>query len=335
MIIDQNSDPGYSYLRALVKKYPEAYERVKTAELNEEQSNLPDSVFAWESERKFPLHTPEHATLSFLYSKLGSTPSHVIEKISEALDIYGIDRSIVTENVMKIAAPKNYIFPDKQLYAIETVDDVKVAEQRLLQQVERLSVEDRASAFSNLYKFATDLNISLSKESQRYIGIVETDTKEVVASLEVRAVATRDEPTRQKFIKFAALLESAPKIITDRTVQIKIANHVAELDKTAGMSRHYGKQKGIADPITTVFNTHVTTKISDSMVDLNGTSFPLTQLAGIDPKTYGDILGPDIVKEISTADGGNADPQKLMQLLPTLPNDLKSLLAQKLTTLLT
>ena len=47
-----------------------------------------------------------------------------------------------------------------------------------------------------------------------------------------------------------------------------------------------------------------------------------------DPSFYGDVLGDDIMGEIST--DGELDPETLLEILDTLPLDMKSLLLEKM-----
>lgn len=327
--IDQTNDPGYARLAALLKAHPGAYDLVKTAAVEDDFAALPDDAFAWPSERRFPIHEAHHAVISHLYAKLASVPAAVTTKIAEALDVYGVaPETLAPAQVKEAAAPEEYIFPEQRLYRVKTAEDLRTAEGRLLEQVGRLTAPQRAAAFRNLYKRASELGQPLSSASYQYAGVVETDLREVRAALDARVSATRDDETKTAFAKLSSALGAYPRRLAERATQVKLAQLISELDDKAGLAQHYDRR--LEDPIRTVFNTVRLTKSSSQMVELGGQSFPLTQLAAISPQVYGDILGPDVVPEISTAQGGDCDPAKLAQVLPTLPEDLKSMLGQKL-----
>ena len=79
------------------------------------------------------------------------------------------------------------------------------------------------------------------------------------------------------------------------------------------------------DPVHTVFNT---TKIASQYTEIQGRVVPNQKLMNIDPQSYGDILGADIVPEITT--NGTVDLEKLGTIINTLPNDMKSMLLKEL-----
>ena len=98
---------------------------------------------------------------------------------------------------------------------------------------------------------------------------------------------------------------------------------VQELDLNSGLQKYYGKS--LPSPQETVFNAKTAMGRS---IDLAGKSVPLAALLKHDPNTFGDILGDDIVGEIS--DEGSISEGKLVEILPTLPRDMQELLARKL-----
>jgi hypothetical protein len=334
-LIDQTNDSGHSYLVALLKTHPKAYELVKTAEVVSDFSTLPDDAFAWPSERKFPIHTRHDAVLSHLYMKVAKEKiaSEVREKVAEALEAYGVDTTVLEPEMVKEAAidDKEYIFPDAKLYRVKTAQDLFKAQERMLDQVGKMSAESRAEGFTRLYKRAQELGQPLDPRSYQYAGVVETDLRETKLALEVRAAATKDESVGDAFMKLASTLGEYPRKLRDRSVQVKLAQLISDLDTKGDLKRHYDRR--LPDPIQTVFNTDIRTKVADQMVELGQDVFPLTQLCALSPNDYGDILGPEIVSEISLAPGGNVDPGKLMQILPTLPQDLKAMLGQRLRSL--
>jgi hypothetical protein len=111
--------------------------------------------------------------------------------------------------------------------------------------------------------------------------------------------------------------------ITDRSDQLKIASLLNEMDKKAGIDRFYGKT--ILDPLRTVFNTE---KLASDALNLGGYTFSLRKLSSLPSTFWADALGTDIVKEI--APDGNVKMSALKEILPTLPQDLKTTLGRQL-----
>jgi hypothetical protein len=65
----------------------------------------------------------------------------------------------------------------------------------------------------------------------------------------------------------------------------------------------------------------------DSVVDMGSCTIPLSTLARLPVSFYSDVLGEDVAEEIST--GGKIDEGLLSEVIPTLPKDMKELLASK------
>jgi hypothetical protein len=331
---DQFHDPGYGNLRALLQAHPAAYEFTKEAALDEDDGDLPDSAFAWESERRYPIHEPQQAVLSALYTKIASktVPPDVLMKIAEALQIYGVS-DLIRDAAVKVAAeetaPEEYIFPGQQLYRVKTAEDLHQAEQRLLSQVPKMLSATRAAAFTGLYKRAVALGQPLQdSRSYQYAGMVQTDLRDLKDQLRARGSATKVAGAREAFDKLAEVVMGYPRLLSDRPVQVKLAQTIADLDSKAGLEPLY--DRSLPDPLALVFNTDRRVKTGEQMIELGGEQFPLTQLAGMPATFYSDVLGPDFLEQIQTAPGGNADPEMLATVLPTLPMDMKQLLAQKL-----
>ena len=121
-MIDFYNDPGHGTLRHLLQRAPAAAEMLKTAELEDFNTELPSSAFAWESRRLYPVHSPVHAAVSYLYAKHASVkvPREVIGFIKEALDIYGIEEGQLAETQVKEAAlaEDECLFPESRTYPV-------------------------------------------------------------------------------------------------------------------------------------------------------------------------------------------------------------------------
>lgn len=329
-MIDQLHDPDHGYLKNLLAVYPNAYEAVKTASLEEDPDALPSTVFAWEEKRAYPLHTKEHAILSAIFAEHFGTPVDIRQKIAEALDSYGVSPDVLAPARQKVAAAAedDYLFPSDQLYPVMSASDVKVAEARLLSQLFKLSTEKRAEAFPRLMNKAASYGVKLEPLSYRLAGAVETHLQRVKEAVEARAVATEDPAVANEYDKLAAVLSDYPEKLVDRDLQSKLASYINELDVKAGLKKEYNRR--LQDPVLTVFNTTRLTKIAaGDSIELGGSCFPVTQLAGVPPELYDEVLGPDFSQEVCP--NGVCDPQRLTQVLQTLPADMKAQLGVALS----
>lgn len=329
MMIDFYNDPGHSTLRHLLQRAPGAAEMLKTAELEDFNGELPDSAFAWQSKRLYPVHTPEHAAVSYLYAKHASQrmPREVFRFIKEALDVYGIEEAALAEVQVKEAAfePEECLFPEARAYPVRDAGEVKLAETRLHEQMNRLRPETRADAFGRLAKAASVHGVKLKPMSYKMAGLTYTDRPALVDSLKARAAATKEATIREKYAALAASVAKDRRGLLDRSAQIKLAEAIGTLDERAGLVAHYDRM--LEDPISTVFNS---TKIAESGdIDLGGGRMVSpSSLATLPPSFFSDLFGADIVKEIAPA--GRVEPAMLKQVVDTFPADMKQQLANAL-----
>jgi hypothetical protein len=333
MIRDQYHDPAYGMLFHLLQDKPEVTEFVKHAELDEEKAaSLPDAAFAWPERRLFPIDSPQNTVLSSLYrEKVAAVPAEVDDALQRAQAVYGVnevlERARQQEKTAQEQAAKNdapvFLLPKLGRLRVKTAEDVKIAETKLLEQYPRLSIEDRAEGFINLTKVARVLGVKLEPKTHQMAGLTVCTTKVAQDLIEARRCATKEPLFQQAYSKLAAAFRGRDTI-TDRDELIKVANALARLDSQAGIDHRYDKT--VPDPIQTVFNT---TKVAEEMVDVAGRQIELSKLAAMPSTFWEDLVGSDMVKEI-TDKTGSVDITKLAQVLPTLPLDLKLILKNQM-----
>lgn len=325
MAIDQHHDPGFGRLRVLLEQHPGVYDTVKTASFEDERA-LPSHAFAWPERRLFPVHNAKHAALSYLYAKDDAgVPGPVREKIAESLDVFGVSRELFAPVAVKTAAaPEDCVFPESGTYPARTPAEVKFAEQRLHEQLPRMSTETRARAFTRLYEKAAALDVELQPRSLRYAGLVESDPRGVDEQLRARAGATKVASLRDRYATLAASVRRDPQALRRRETQLKLASAIHALDREAGVESHYDRQ--LADPVAAVFNT---TKVAGERVDLGGVEVSAARLRGQGVEFYRDVLGPDYAHEVAP-DGKTVDQGLLVPILKSLPSDLKMHIARQL-----
>jgi hypothetical protein len=282
--------------------------------------DLPSTAFAWEDERRFPVHTKEDALASLLYrSKLGSSvPGHVDAKLEKAAAVYGL-KHLVAEPV-KVAHEKTaYALPDSQRLPLDSKAEVLVAEHVLTRDYDRLPLEKRAEAFSNLASAAKTHGVELTPFSIKMAGLSTSDTRTIKTWVEARAAATSGK-YQEAFDKIASALDTAPPVITNRKELIKLASVISELDKKAGLDKHYDRK--LPDPLLTVFNTE---KVAEDTCDVAGMAVPTATLMQVPPDVW-EQLDASEVGEIAQSN----DVEQFKNVFATLPLDVKMVLRRQL-----
>ena len=318
-----NGDPSYAELHVLTRSRPLAREMLKQADFIAKKASvddLPSTAFAWEDERRFPIHSKEDALASLLYrSKLGSAvPAHVDSKLDKAAEVYGL-KHVVTAPT-KIAHEKiAYALPDQQRLPLDSKADVLVAEHVLTRDYDRLPLEKRAEAFSNLAAAAKTQGVALSGFATKMAGLSVGNTETIKMWLGARAAATTGK-VQEAFDKLASALDNAPVTISNRKELIKLASVISELDKKAGLDKHYDRK--LPDPLLTVFNTE---KVAEDMCDVAGMAMPVSQLMSIPAEVWEQLDAPE-VGELAQA----KDVEQFKAVFATLPLDIKMVLKRQL-----
>jgi len=325
-IRDQYHDPSFAMLYHLLHQNPQAADYVKQAELDITQAEqLSDGEFAWPQRRLFPINTPHNTVLSCLYrQKCAAVPADVDDRLKSAVQIYDVDAVVSATKTAQAApvadVPEDYLLPHLRRLRIKTAADVPVAEKLLLEQYPRLGIEDRAEAFVNLVKKAQEYQTPLKPHTYRMAGMTVCTTKTAMDFIEARRCATNQPLLQQAYEKLASTLQGRGEFIQDRDALVNLADALTKLDKQAGLEKHYDKR--LPDPIQTVFNTD---KLAEPMIDLAGRSVGLSKLAALPSTFWSDVVGPDMIGDITDA-AGRIDIEKLGQVLPTLPLDLRIIL---------
>jgi len=324
---DLYHDPANTRLKQLVAEYPKLAEFVRDAPVAD-PATLPPSAFADATNRLYPVHTEKMAALSVAYAryslKVGErVPTLVVQALHDAEEAYGLSPDLFASATKVAAAPQHYVFPEREQYPIDTVEEVKLAEAALLDQAAKLLPPSRIAAFGALVKQANALGAELDPASLQYAGLTATDTALLRETLECRAAVTKDAGVKTAYLALADATKTTrgAKELADRGVRTKLAARIFELDTRAGLVNEY--DRGIADPVKTVFNT---TKVAGAGVELAGTYVPMTKLMSFEPSFYGDVLGEDFIPDLTS--GGRLDRTKMAQVLATLPRDMAQKLAK-------
>ena len=326
-IVDQFNDPAFGVLFHQVTKMSALEAFVKEASIeSQDYDALPDSAFAWPDERRFPIHTKEHAAMSYAYSKLASKlPVEVTANIKVALDVFGVPEDIFneTKTASVVPAEADYLIPDLKLFVVKTAADVDFAQRQLVEGIQKLDLEHRAVACGNLVKKADELGATLHPMVLKLAGLTVSDVSQARRWLEARVEATKDGNIKMAYQTLADGLQRRGAELKNRPELLKLASVIAELDQKAGLDKHYDRK--LPDAVQTVFNT---TKLASSCVDIAGSMIPLAKLAAMPSSFWSDLGGSELSNEV--APGGVVDAQKLATVLETLPLDLKIVLRSQM-----
>jgi len=321
-VVDQYNDPAFGVLFRQITQMPALGDFVKSASIDQaEAETLPSTAFAWPDERRFPIHTAEHAALSYAYAKTASVPAPVLDALKQALEVYGVPESVFAQPETKVASlsDEDFLLPDLRLFPVKTAADLSVAQRQVVENLSKLDLPHRAMACGNLVKKAGEYGVDLHPEVVKLAGFVVSSTETTRRWLEARAGAAKDPTYKVAYQTLADGLRAAPPEVADRGDLLKLAAAVAELDERSGLDLHYDRR--LPDALRTVFNTE---KQAAECVELCGAQVPLRKLAGLPASFWEDLGGPELSREI--APGGRVDVSKLAEVVGTLPLDLKVIL---------
>ena len=327
MIADLYHDAAHAILKSQLDNRPAAQDFLKTASFEDGPDNIAPTAFAWPGQRAFPVHTPQHAVVSKLYAEkcASELPPFVMASIDAALSAYGVPPELLAPETPKLAAerPEDFLFEDNT-YPVRHAGEVKIAEARLLAQADKLPLERRVGVFHKLASAAERHGVTLLPASQSWGLAALSNPGIVIDNLAARAHMAKTAELKAPYVHAAEALRGNPTALRDFGARVKLASVMLAADKAAGLDAEYGKR--LPDPMHAVFNHAV--KLGAQMVDLGGNAFDLMDLVALPTSFWKDALGPEFVGQI--APGGQVSPEELVAVLPTLPADMKSVLAQAL-----
>ncbi len=330
-VLDQyHGDPTHSILHAALENRPAAGLAMKTASFDgDHAAKLPSRAFAWETERRFPVHTREDAMASLFYRSkcAAAVPPEVDAKLAQAIDAYQLDPALFVST--KTAAAVEvvdvpYAVPSQQRLPLGSVEQVKIAEMVRLRDKEALDLETRTEAFVRLEKAASIWGVPVDPQVSMYAGKHACDTKQLQHWVGARAAATKVAAVREAYDRLESALETAPPVIYDRAELTKIAGRLYELDQLGEVTHHYAR--ALRDPMASVFNGGAYgLKVSSDMVDLGGVPAPVETLLSLPPHVWEQVDAPEVGEAAASG-----DVNTFKQILSTLPLDIKQLLARQL-----
>ena len=323
---DIQSDKSFKVLHEKLQDFSDStVEMIKTANVNvdyEELNKLPDSAFAWPEFRKYAMHTKDHATVSLVYAQSENVPAEVTERLEKAASLYDI--SLENKPLEKVASVKEYnrneyLIPNDEeqtgMCKVASEQDVHHGIRMITRNRKFLGIEKLAHANKVLCEKARQYQMDLDPSVAQSAGLTQCNLEKVAEWVEVRAMLAKEQETKDSFTKLANTLKVAPPSTTRETL-LKVASTIANLDEQAELTSSYFTK--LPDPMLTVFNT---TKLAEETLYFGGQNVPFSKFLETDTDVYAQVLGDDVVEEITT--DGILDAVKLRDILVTLPADLQ------------
>lgn len=258
-ICDQyNGDPLRTALYTYLQDRPEALSAVKCASFDAETAQaLPSSAFAWEAERRYPMHTREDVIASIAYctKHAEAVPSFVQERLADAATAYGVTPDLFRlDSAVKIAADVEvpYALPESKRLPLVNAESTKVAAYVLQRDGHQLALDVRAEAATKVAAACHAYGVPVSPELASYAGLSSCQTQLLADRIGARAGATKVAELVASYDTLEKQARKLPAVVQDRALLMKLAARLSELDAIAGLTPLYGKK--LHDPMRTVFN---------------------------------------------------------------------------------
>lgn len=316
-----HGDPTLTRLLSALADRPQALEAVKHASFDADAAErLPDSAFAWESERRFPIHTREDTIASLVYRSkhAGAVPRFVDEQLAEAAEVFGVSAELFASNAprTKIASTVEYAVPDEERLPLGSVEQVKVAEHVLLRDGKHLPPDVRAAAFAKVAAAAIAYGMAVDPAVGAYAGLNACNTQLLRDRIGARAATTKVAACITAYDTLDLALQALPPVIHDRPTLMKLAEKLEALDTAAGLTADYGRR--IFDPMKTVFNAGEKLAMPS---DLTADGMNVAKMMNLPPQVWDTIDVPELGKLAAAGDS-----MTFKQVYETLPLDIKMVL---------
>lgn len=315
-------------------------EYVKTAELEDgyELRSLPKTAFADVDRGIYPINTPARVYVSnahFINKKADikklygeDYTSQLETKIKEAADIFGISEDLEDYNSslnIKEASdyPEQYMvdftfegLPPIQLYPVKTAEDLTSAVNHFAANLKNFPFDVRVSGSENFVKAAQELAVDEVPDIiAKYAGMFYPNTADIQHELWRRSTKLANEEHKEIYNKIAADVEN----MTSVAEVMKIAETCYNIEVMEGLYEKTKVAQLLGDPVDWLFTECITKVASDlSFVEVHGDKYKLEDLTKISKDKYEEAFGDCGIDP--------ADPEKIAEILPTMPrSDVKLL----------
>jgi hypothetical protein len=316
-------------------------EYVKKADVEDsyEIKKLPKTAFADPDRMIYPINNPSRVYIS---------NAHFINKRADIVKLYGEDYASQLQNSIEKAAEvldisddlKDYNstlniklasdYEEKymvdfhvdgmsapvQLYPVKTASDLSESAESFTKHIRNFPFEIRVKSAGNFMKAATELGVDDMPELlMKYAGMYYPDLTDLGHELWRRSTKLAHEHHKEIYNKIAADLHNMTSIVE----VMKVAETCFNIENMEGLYDNVKVAQILGDPVDMIFKEPVTKVASDlSYVEVHGDKYKLEDLTKISKDQYEEAFGDSGIDP--------ADPEKIADILPTMPrSDVKLL----------
>lgn len=315
-------------------------EYVKTAELDDstELRKLPKTAFADPERMIYPINTPARVYVSNAYfidkkadiSKIygegyASQLESNIQKAAEVFDIledledYGKNLNVkqASDYGVEYMVDFNVTGLDPvQLYPVKTASDLTAAADSFTKNIHNFPFNVRVKSAESFVKAAEVLGVDeLPDLLMKYAGMYYPDLGKLDAELWRRSTKLTKEAHQDVYDKIRDDLANMNSLED----VMKIAETCFNIENMEGLYDNIKVAQIIGDPVDCIFTEQITKVASDlSYVEVHGDKYKLADLTKISKGQYEEAFGDSGIDP--------ADPEKIAEILPTMPrSDVKLL----------
>jgi hypothetical protein len=316
-------------------------EYVKTAEVDDayDLHKLPKTAFADADRMIYPINSPASVYIS---------NAHFINKRADIVKLYGEDYASQLQNNIEKAAEILEITEDLQdynnrlnvkqaadyeerfmvdfnvdgmsspvqLYPVKTADDLSAAAESFASNLYNFPFEVRVKSAENFVKAAEELGVDdMPDLLMKYAGMYYPDLTNLDQELWRRSTKLNKEAHIDIYEQIRGDLDNMSNI----SDVMKIAETCFHIENMEGLYDNVKVAKLLGDPVDMLFTEPVTKIASDlSFVEVHGDKYRLADLTKISKDKYEEAFGDSGIDP--------ADPEKIADILPTMPrSDMKLL----------
>lgn len=285
-------------LKNVLELVPEAYSLVKQASVDQESPlDSKDSVLATALEYEYLVKiAKDTSNLNYdLYDKLDS-----------AVHLYGLSEEVSRLSDLMVESANA-----KAIYESEnSTENYLLKVSSFEGSIPYISINDRSTTATNLYKQAKERGITPSEDVILYSGNAYLSKEAAVKALAVRYHTTKNTD----FVKLAGSIGRTPDAYLSAEILVDIADTICEMDKVAGL--HFQGHNFYKESF---FVKEAAYKGSLTLT-LCGKQIPYESVERIGRSKISNYIGEDVAKEM------DAGPDNFKNVVETLPLDLQKVL---------
>jgi hypothetical protein len=316
-------------------------EYVKTAEVEDahEVYKLPKEAFADPERMIYPINSPATVYVSnahFINKRAGivklygedyaSQLEKAIEKAAEILDIsedlqeynsrFNVKQAADYEEKYAVDFNVDGMAQPVQLYPVKTASDLTEAAESFTQNIKNFPFAVRVKSAENFVKLAGELGVDdLPELLMKYAGMYYPD----LAGLDFELWRRSNKLTKEAHVDIYRQIRGDLDNMQSFSDVMKIAETCFNIENMEGLYDNVKVASLLGDPVDMFFTEPVTKIASDlRFVEVHGDKYRLDDLTKISKDKYEEAFGDSGIDP--------ADPEKIADILPTMPrSDVKLL----------